>query len=142
MRGLLAGLLLAGALLEGTYTAEATPPDSRPTPQWVIDTAREAGARWGANADRMVEVMRCETGGTFDPYTMNRNGLDHGIAQFRVHPSGYSLIQETPYATRADTWRAVYDPVTSIYAMAYLWGQWPGTTGAAHWSCWRILYGR
>lgn len=132
--------LLALATLAPAPT-EAHTFDGRHAPGWVRDLTYAAAARHGANAPRMLAVIDCETGGTFDPAARNPNGLDHGIAQFRIHAGGYSLIQETPYARPgADTWRAVYDPARAIGAMAYVWGEWPGTTGADHWSCYRLLY--
>lgn len=137
-RLLMTGLLLVGVLFDDTgRRVEA----SRPTPQWVIDAVNVSAARWGANPTRMIEVIRCETGGDFDPYSANRNGLDHGIAQFRVWPGGYSIISEAPAARGMNPWDAAYTPEVAIDAMAWHWGTKPGTTGAEPWLCWSVLYG-
>jgi hypothetical protein len=108
--GLVAGAAL-GIRAQEAYTAQDT-----------LAAIHEASAETGVSESYLKSVVRCETGGTFDPYSVGRQG-ELGAAQ--LHPRG-----ELPrfYAVG---WLDPFSPYQAVRFMAqrFIDG------GAGAWSC-------
>lgn len=76
---LLAGLLVFGTHAEAGHAQEAYTADD------TLAAIDEASSEIGVSAALLTRVVRCETGGTFNPYTVGRQG-ELGAAQ--LHPRG------------------------------------------------------
>lgn len=85
-RGLLPVLVLAWALTAAG--ACAAPVQAQETPYTTGDTYQaieEASVEIGVSAAYLTAVVRCETGGTFSPYSVGRQGE---LGPVQLHPRG------------------------------------------------------
>ncbi len=89
----------------------------------VIATIREAAARHGVSADRLVQVARCETGGTFNPNAVGRLG-EQGIFQLLPVRGLGATFRTMGYSDPFNVWEA-----SDFAAWAFARGM------AGHWSC-------
>lgn len=77
---LLVWLLVLGAGVAVTHAQEATY-----TAEDTIAAIDQASEEIGVSAPYLTSIVRCETGGTFSPYSVGRQG-ELGAAQ--LHPRG------------------------------------------------------
>lgn len=85
MTRLLPALLLLCASLLLVHTAHAAQEERRYTADDVIAAIQQYSEEQGVSKAFLMRVVRCETGGTFDPYSVGKQG-ELGAAQ--LHPRG------------------------------------------------------
>jgi len=113
---LLAALLLVGA----THVARAA--ETGYTAQDTLDAIDQYSEEQGVSRAYLLAIVRCETGGTFNPYSVGRQG-ELGAAQ--LHPRGE--------LRRFLSWG--YDDVFSPYQSVRFLAQRIAMGGAGAWSC-------
>jgi len=106
------------------YSAEATDADGRWTRAEVKRVIRQAAARWGLSAQKMLRVAECESG--LNPRAVGGGGLFLGL--YQQHRSYW------PQRARSAGYAGVsaFDPVANANVSAWLvvhGGGW------AHWGC-------
>lgn len=90
---------------------------------------REAVWFWFADSparhDQAIEVVDCETGGTWDPTVVSPTN-DHGLFQIneRYHRAEFERVTGQP-------WSAVYDPFWNARYARYLYDR----SGWQPWTC-------
>jgi hypothetical protein len=113
-------LILASLLVVPAAHAEEEGP--RYTAQDTLDAIDQYSVEMGVSRAFLLRVVRCETGGTFDPYSVGRQG-ELGAAQ--LHPRGELLrFYAWQYTDPFSPWQAV-----RFLAQRVLMG------GASAWSC-------
>lgn len=119
--------ILAGALvalvflsdrgLAADYTAEDT-----------LSAINQASIDTGTPIGQLMSIVRCETGGTFNPYAEGDRGHSHGAAQLNDYGNALSTFYAIGYTDP-------YDPYQSMYFMAeVLRGDHP-PLGRHSWNC-------
>jgi len=88
----------------------------------VIEAAQLAARAFGVDAGAMIRVAACETGGTFDPYSVNASSGAAGPWQFLR-----STWRATPFAR----W-SPFDPFAAALATAQIVR---ADGGFRQWSC-------
>ncbi len=113
------------------------PPPPPPPPPAAASAAsgsipamvRDAFSRFGAHvANQAVAIVRCETGGTFDPNSTGRQG-EVGLAQ--LHPRW----QSGRAAKFGWSMNDLYDPAKNLVVAVDLYSE----SGWSQWSCRRVL---
>jgi hypothetical protein len=113
-------LILASLLVVPVAHAEEDGP--RYTPQDTLDAIDQYSVEMGVSRAFLMRVVRCETGGTFDPYSVGRQGE---LGAVQLHPRGELLrFYAIGYLDPFSPWQAV-----RFLAQRVLMG------GATAWSC-------
>ena len=103
---------------------EPWPPPPEP-PYWKTCTNGYACARavipqWFTNWSYVLDIVRCETGGTFSQYVVGAAGE---VSWYQFHPTHFGWLDEA---------RAVSDP---RYATSVAWRMSKGGTDFSPWAC-------
>ena len=62
------------------------------SPDEVVELATERAIAWGASVPRVLGIIRCESGGTFSPHLVGRDG-ELGLGQWLAGGAWYSTPQ-------------------------------------------------
>lgn len=113
MAPLLTGLLLFAATL---FTSD----DS-------YQAIADAAANHGVSEAALMRVARCETHGSFDPYSVGDHGTSYGL--FQLHRGGLLGLFYVDHSDAFDPYQA------ADFAAAVMAGEVEGAHMSA-WSCW------
>lgn len=117
MRRVIPVVILAAVMLSGAQQAHGQSVED------TIATIRDAAARHGVSGERLVQVARCETGGTFNPNAVGRLG-EQGIFQLLPVRGLGATFRTMGYSDPFNVWEA------SDFAA---WAFANGLSG--HWTC-------
>ena len=116
-----AALLVCAALVRPVGAEGFTPADTKAA-------IRLAAEEIGVSYRLLDRIVRCETGETYDPYSVGDRGRSHGAVQ--LHERGL-----LPHYKRVSGGASAYNPYASVrYLARVARGDFPGLT-LNHWSC-------
>lgn len=120
-RNLLRAAFLAGALVALLWLpARANAQEQAYTPDDTLQAIEDASGELGVSSAFLYRVVRCETGGTFNPYAVGRQGE---LGPVQLHPRGrLPDFYARGYSNPFDPYEAVrYLAQEALAGRTYAW---------------------
>jgi hypothetical protein len=94
------------------------------TVEHTFDAISSASSDSGVSYSLMVGIVRCETGGTFNPYIEGDGGHSHGIAQLNDYGNALSAFYAAGYDDPYNPYQAAYFMAEALNGRYKHLGRW------------------